>query len=426
MSNKQRQIRVSGLTATSNIEVLRDHFERYGQVKNCFMMPNSANQAIVTMMTMEGLEAALQGLEGFMFNGRRLSLIRAVDIKKGKGASSSSNFASSSTSTSNNVVSSWGDAPINGNGSTTASASANLLAPGPRPLPLSNDGNVDGITNGMSSVTFGKDTWELSLEDSDFDDGWRPPKKDNKPPAIQRAEWTEAYDFVKSFAHYGGAMLAVDVESWDVDHDYIIELGLAYCSWQKGNAVPPRVKTEHIIIEEHRDKRNGVYSPDAKDRFAFGKSRTLTEFQSQVYLRILIKKLSQGLNDASQPLIFLFHNAASERNYFQLMNIDVLDNVPERIPLNLLRPTPSDFRNNKWSGYVVLDTQRLWKSFLIGKEGEKDAPMALGPICKSLGITTKYLHNAGNDALYTLKVFMKLAESESQARQTQRELGQSS
>lgn len=132
-----------------------------------------------------------------------------------------------------------------------------------------------------------------------------------------------------------------------------------------------------------------------KQRFAFGKSRTLTEFQSQVYLRILIKKLSQGLNDASQPLIFLFHNAASERNYFQLMNIDVLDNVPERIPLNLLRPTPSDFRNNKWSGYVVLDTQRLWKSFLIGKEGEKDAPMALGPICKSLGITTKYLHNAG-------------------------------
>lgn len=66
---------------------------------------------------------------------------------------------------------------------------------------------------------YGKDTWELSLEDSDYDDGWRPPKKDNKPPAIQKAEWNEAFDFVKSFAHYGGAMLAVDVESWDRDQD---------------------------------------------------------------------------------------------------------------------------------------------------------------------------------------------------------------
>jgi hypothetical protein len=66
---------------------------------------------------------------------------------------------------------------------------------------------------------YGKDTWELSLEDSDYDDGWKPPKKDNKPPAIQKAEWNEAFDFVKSFAHYGGAMLAVDVESWDRDQD---------------------------------------------------------------------------------------------------------------------------------------------------------------------------------------------------------------
>jgi hypothetical protein len=28
-----------------------------------------------------------------------------------------------------------------------------------------------------------------------------------------------AYDFTKSFPHYGGAILAVDVESWDRDQD---------------------------------------------------------------------------------------------------------------------------------------------------------------------------------------------------------------
>lgn len=38
----------------------------------------------------------------------------------------------------------------------------------------------------------GKDTWEISLEDSDYDDGWQPPKeKSNKPAPIQKEEWTE-------------------------------------------------------------------------------------------------------------------------------------------------------------------------------------------------------------------------------------------
>lgn len=94
----------------------------------------------------------------------------------------------------------------------------------------------------MSKLYQTKDTWELSLEDSDYDDGFRPAKKDNKPPPVQKAEWLEgdlantgmisivkptdlyvfppsAFDLVKSFAHYGGAVLSVDVESWDRDQD---------------------------------------------------------------------------------------------------------------------------------------------------------------------------------------------------------------
>jgi hypothetical protein len=168
------------------------------------------------------------------------------------------------------------------------------------------------------------------------------------------------------------------------------------------------------VVEEHVNKRNGLYSPDAKDvsascllsfesviltlsssqRFAFGKSKTMTEFDTSVRLRLLMKTLGQD-----QPLILLFHNAKSEKNYFQLMNIDDLENAPERIPNVLLRPTTSTFKNKEWKGSIVLDTQRLWKSYLIGKEGEKDAPLALGKICKNIGVTTKYLHNAGERSI---------------------------
>lgn len=110
---------------------------------------------------------------------------------------------------------------------------------------------------------------------------------------------------------------------------------------------------------------------------------------------MIIQKLGQGINGQKQPVVFLFHNATAEKNYFQLMNIDVLDNAPERIPNSLRQPTAASFKKGDWSGYVILDTQRLWKAFLIGTGQEKDAPLALGKICKSLGVTTKYLHNAG-------------------------------
>lgn len=156
----------------------------------------------------------------------------------------------------------WGQSGPSGQSVNPPSASAigasatTGLAPAPRIVaagPSSNGGQVEGITSQLASMTAGgKDTWEISLEDSDFDDGWQPPKKDNKPPPIQKDEWYEgkpsqamcwrrailagdysltiitaacrsshlvAYEFVKSFAHYGGAILAVDVESWDRDQD---------------------------------------------------------------------------------------------------------------------------------------------------------------------------------------------------------------
>lgn len=112
---------------------------------------------------------------------------------------------------------------------------------------------------------------------------------------------------------------------------------------------------------------------------------------------MLIQRLSKSSTGQPLPLVFLFHNAAAEKNYFQLMNIDVLDNVEAgaRIPLNLLQPTPAQFRTGGWAGNIILDTQRLWKAFLVGTGEEKDAPLALGKICKAIGVTTKYLHNAG-------------------------------
>lgn len=127
------------------------------------------------------------------------------------------------------------------------------LAPGPRlisaeeaarhgieiaSLGLAN-GNAEASGSGsnaaVDAVVRQLDSWELSLLDPDFDDGWRPSKA-KKVEVIKRDEFEEgqllhqsmrlpidlpfpAYDLVRSFAHLGGAIMAVDVESWDQNHD---------------------------------------------------------------------------------------------------------------------------------------------------------------------------------------------------------------
>jgi hypothetical protein len=146
-----------------------------------------------------------------------------------------------------------------------------------------------------------------------------------------------------------------------------------------------------------------------------------------------------------QPLILLFHNAAAEISYFEQMNISLSDH-PERVPRAILE----DFRDGKAqrgdlrSSTLILDTQRLYKSFTYGtEEAYKDPHIALGKMAKRLGIEPKFLHNAGesnsvsrysderteyvvmmlsgNDAQYTLEVFMAMVDRENMKRRGQQQ-----
>lgn len=131
-------------------------------------------------------------------------------------------------------------------------------------------------------------------------------------------------------------------------------------------------------------------------KFAFGTSKKLTEHEVAVRLRFYMKALSQ-----EQPLILLFHNAEAEKTYFEQMNIEVKDFV-ERVPMTVL----NDIRNGRArrgearSHIIILDTQRLYKSFTYETPDAYEQPqIALGKLAKKLGITPKYLHNAGEPSV---------------------------
>lgn len=136
----------------------------------------------------------------------------------------------------------------------------------------------------------------------------------------------------------------------------------------------------------------------------------MSDFDTGVYLRFLMNKYSED-----QPLILLFHNAAAEKGYFELLDIPLSSLCVEAIPHKLLSanvytnnsdgtrdgappmpahlaiPTP---RGPERSAKIILDTQRLYKAFVLD-ENDKNTKLGLANICRKLGIHTKHLHNAG-------------------------------
>lgn len=40
-----------------------------------------------------------------------------------------------------------------------------------------------------------------------------------KAKPIEAQEWIEAYNVIRDFARYGGSIMSVDCEGWDIDND---------------------------------------------------------------------------------------------------------------------------------------------------------------------------------------------------------------
>ncbi|KAL9712881.1 hypothetical protein Ac2012v2_004121 [Leucoagaricus gongylophorus] len=67
------------------------------------------------------------------------------------------------------------------------------------------------------------------------------------------------------------------------------------------------------------------------------------------------------------------------------------------------------------SGLFVVDTSDLYGA-LSGKEQGR----SLEKTCRMLGIDTTFLHNAGNDAYYTLEAMIQMAQGEALDEQRER------
>ncbi|CEQ42340.1 SPOSA6832_04149 [Sporobolomyces salmonicolor] len=196
----------------------------------------------------------------------------------------------------------------------------------------------------------------------------------------------------------GAAFIALDVEFWERDHSVLLEFGWSVVEFVKeegSKKVKERRQDQHVVIKENRGRRNGRYSPDARDHFDFGRTLTLPSESLYYLLHALFSTLS-----STSPAYLIFHDPRGDLRALANLGFDV-----ERDFERELKRMENASRNNEDGGVWIVDTQRLFGAWL-----ERKSQVGLEKACAEFEVPTKRLHNAGNDAHYTLDLFERLMD----------------
>ncbi|KAI9770088.1 MAG: hypothetical protein M1840_003538 [Geoglossum simile] len=182
---------------------------------------------------------------------------------------------------------------------------------------------------------------------------------------------------------------SVDIESFERDHKRITEVGISVLDTKDLNGVPPgeggsewmkKIKTRHLRIRDNAHLRNKDFVMGCAEGFEFGTSEWVT-------LRDAPRVVAECFRFSPQDplprnIILLGHDVCGDIDYLKLLGYN---------PLNL-------------SNLIeILDTSTMYR-FLKREQN----PRRLGAILADLDIMGWNLHNAGNDAAYTLQALLAL------------------
>ncbi|KAI9142859.1 hypothetical protein BKA69DRAFT_1065197 [Paraphysoderma sedebokerense] len=174
--------------------------------------------------------------------------------------------------------------------------------------------------------------------------------------------------------------ISVDIESWERNHDIITEIGWSVypSSGNKGprTQVEQTIQTTHCIIKENKNYFNGRFVEDNKFNFLFGKS---VECVERDCLQLFSDQLDKFVQNGSKVYL-IGHDIAADLKYLNQMGL-VLPSLIKTI-----------------------DTQILDLARVNATRGK----LGLKKLLLEFEIPYRNLHNAGNDAHYTMLVLLRL------------------
>ncbi|KAK4050647.1 hypothetical protein OIV83_003373 [Microbotryomycetes sp. JL201] len=180
----------------------------------------------------------------------------------------------------------------------------------------------------------------------------------------------------------GATFLSIDFETWEFDHDLLLEVGWSLVEFNKeeDGSVSRRVEHQHTVVAENKKRRNKKFAPDARDHFDFG---TTTELSLSA-VRNLLHALFASISSSSR-LFLVFHDPRAD-----LKSLYKLGFKPNKLQFRLGH---ADLRE---TGTYVVDTQSMYSAW-----SHDVKQRSLNMCCTHLEVPTQRLHNAGNDAVYT-------------------------
>ncbi|KAJ7165529.1 hypothetical protein C8R43DRAFT_986672 [Mycena crocata] len=219
--------------------------------------------------------------------------------------------------------------------------------------------------------------------------------KGSHPRLLSRRD---AFERVRTFwAAKTGTWCALDFESWERENTLITEFGYSAVHWHEGKEVEDR---GHFVVAENKSYRNGNYVADNRDNYRFGKSVDIS-------LAALKRKISKLVTDMHNygPVYLVFHDPSQDLKLLKLLGAPVEAAVAE-----LPNETPSE-------GIFIVDSAMLFGALM----GEGNNTRSLEQVCNHLRVEVEEasLHNAGNDAHFTLLALREMASGETL--ETQRE-----
>ena len=199
-------------------------------------------------------------------------------------------------------------------------------------------------------------------------------KKRKKRKAAKKAqkarEWKKFFQSsqkelkkLKEAINSNKTLFCIDTEDFEHNKE-LLEIGI---SIYKDN----EIKTYHFIVAENYDLRNEKYVPDHKEDFDFGDSFVFAVED----IEREIKKLY------SKDCFLVGHSVHNDMDFLKKI------------------------KSHHFAG--TFDTQILQKHINQTRED-----ISLSNLCNSFNIETKHLHNAGNDAHYTLMCLLEMANLE--------------
>ena len=214
-----------------------------------------------------------------------------------------------------------------------------------------------------------------------------------------------------AFAAQDLVFVCIDLEAYEHDHRKITEVGIAILDTRKltapktsitGSLIAPgdggvvwnnSIQASHLRVSENFNLVNKSFITGCPENFNFGTTSVLPQARIKTYLKHVLttgelppsnKTASTRATTPSKPrrIILVGHNLSADLSYLRTLDI------PGRTLDNL-----SMVDNN-------VDTQRLASS--------KKHPIALSRLLMALDMPHEHLHNAGNDATYTLQAMVAM------------------